>query len=333
MRRAIIFALCILLFELKTYGSISEDNLANLVSAAWKTVPESMDISYTLTTQDFSKNEEQLTREYKKVAAELYPESTPDKQKEFIELNVRKRLESQRDGEKIQFRVRYDKDRQRIDTEAFGFSKTYIEISDKSGHISRLEYHHGTKKVFVRTAEFRDKYSENSDVPMFMTLPPGMAKSIKKAAGDCHQDGSWDPNEAKIERLRSGMADDFSLAIEASPEFPDEKIHIEKILLGGLDKKPLVKTRLVVDKDNYSKVYEYNEILAATGKPIKIEVRSKFDAMDFPHCVAIKEYNAEGNLKLNKLYEIENVQINLSFSNDVFEIDSKSYTVVEQGGK
>lgn len=330
MKKTVFIVLCCCAFETNAYSMVSEEDFSKLAVAVWKTSPESLDISYTLTTYDLGKDEDQLRIEYKKTGLEMYQDKiTPEKLDEFVELNVRKYLESQQEGQKKHIRVRYDKYRQRIDTDTHYSSKTFIEILDNSGKISRFEYDHKTKEALIKTVISRDKYSELSDVPQFWTTPAGMAELVKRAVGDRQKDGFWEPNEIKAGIFCSRGLDNHCFEIKACPESPGKKI-VEDKILSKKTQKPLIKTRLVVDSNDYSKVYEYHIENMNTGTEMMAEIRSNFDSHGFPHKVISKEYDKQGKLRLHLIYEFDNVQINPSFGVDTFEIESKGYTVIDQ---
>jgi hypothetical protein len=310
------------------FGAISEDKIAKFTAAAWKPVPESMDISYTVTTQDFSRSEEQFRSTYKKLFSELYQNVTPERLNQSVELNVQSRMKEQREGKKTKIRIRYDSKQLRIDMLHEPFPKTIIQKEGESGGNYRREYYHSTKELFKKPIESREESSELSKVSGFVTIPDSMATAIQRSVGDRQKDRKWDPNEAKIERLRSGSTDVLSLAIEDNPESPKTKDNVENILFGR-KKKPILKTLVTVDKNDYSIVYDYREILMSTGNLMKTETRSDFDSYGFPHKVVLNEYDNEGKVKLHQVYEIENVHINPSFSDDVFNMESKDYKIVD----
>ncbi len=343
------------------FGKLSREQTTKLLSAAWKTPPESMDIVYFVSQQDYTIDEQELRQRYKKIVEEMYgplqsqTSNEKERRDQTVELNVQRILREQQVGRKVRFHVRYDdKGQQRLDKveatpsrillkgsdkEKFVAGKpldpntpyeySIIDTIDNSGGFRRFELYHLNKTVQKREYNSSTSFSKFEGA-RFMMMPGGPSTILKIKTGDRHKEGGWDPNDIKIDRLCSDSLEGILVSIEPDKNNPDFKVKIE-INICDKNQNPYLNNILICDKNDYSRVYSHEGIILETGQVITKETRSDFDSQGFPHHIVTIEYENTAKIKCLKTYEIESVQINNPIPDEIFDFNPPlNYKIITQ---
>ena len=337
-----------------------------LVAAAWKSPPQSIDITYYSTVKDNTKTEEKLGQIYEGVFdneygldEELNSDMLERKEKE-IQINVDNRLEVLRDR-RTKCRVRFDGNRYRIDNvygspdrtiktipkgivrEEFQpekkldantpFETTWIEIPDLANGFEFYHYSHDHKTLRVEKRERSSYMFINNRNQINNILMIHNAFILRMKLGTRRNNSATEPydiNEPKIRQLCSGTLEGFNVKIIPDENEPDVKDRIE-ISLYNNEKIEFYTSLMICAKDDYSKVYYCQTPNPAMNKsPIFKKTCSNFDAQGFPHNVTQVIYDGKDNVQLQETYKIEDVNVNIPIPKEVFEFNPpESYEVTD----
>jgi len=332
-----------------------------LVAAVWKSPPRSIDVTYYLTAKDNRRTKEDLRKIYKEALdneygpdKELSPDMLERKERE-IQINVDSFLAELQDR-RIKYRVRFDGKRYRIDKvsgspdktilkgtayEEFRpgkkidantpFEMTFIETLTLTNGFELYRYSHGGKNATIERIERSSTIVINNQSQTNSILKMPNASILKMKLGTRKNKlatETYDVNEPKIEQLRSGTLEDFSVKIKPDENEPDVKDRIE-ISLYNNEKIEFYTSLMICAKDDYSKVYYCETPNPATNKPLAFtKTCSNFDAQGIPHNVTQVIYDGKGNVKLHETYQIENVRLNIPIPKEVFEFNPPDNYVV-----
>jgi hypothetical protein len=339
--------------------SPNSEQVRQLVVAAWKQRPDSMDITYYKTFKDLTKDKQEFEHIFQDAFDQMYgPRETlsPAKakyQERMVQLNVERSLKEKEVGRKSKIRIRYEKDRQRIDyvggtpartifkgTEReridhgkrldanTPYTTSVIEVTDQNNVSTRYEYLHKSKIVNIKRIKTRGSSHLINEISEFSMMPVGVAGFLRKKLSDSTGEGSLEPNEIKINRLRLGTLKGIGITIEPDNATLHEAVRIEMILYSAKD-VPVIQVALICDRDDYSRVYSSESRIPASGALIRKETRDNFDFQGFPHKVSVFEYDATGKNTRQELYEVESVFLNTQIPSEDFELSSaKDYRVI-----
>jgi hypothetical protein len=334
------------------YGGLTQQQALKLCDAARKISPESMDITYYRSRQDFSKSEQDIRKLYEKIAFELdgpedHSSVTPEERSKFIEHNVNRYFTTQKEGNKSKFHICYDKSHQRVDYGEYAASKTgsaseplqdtnasykstYIIVPNGQESITRhFTYNDQGKPVLVQTSKGKGGLLDSTLINMNVTtMPANLIKVIKTELGDEGQKGIWEPNEAKIKLICNSADNDSPISVETDPNSPQTRVKIE-IISCNSRRKPFAKSIMICDKNDYSIIYDIRNELSSTGDAINIETRSNFDTQGFPHNITSTEYDNHCQIKQINKYTVQDVVINRTIPDTIFRFDPNEYDIAE----
>jgi len=326
-----------------------------LATAALKTPPRSIDVTYYSTVKDNTKTEEDIRKVYKEVLDSEYgpdeklsPEMLEQKEKE-IKINVDNRLIELRER-RSKCRVRFDGSRYRID-KVYGspdrtiktiqegivrdvfqsekkldtntpFETTWIEIPDANNGFEFYHYNHDLKTVSIEKRKNTQAAIEYGKISYILKMPNAFILQIKLGTRKDNSAGEpYDINETKIKQLCSGTLEGFSVRIRPDPNEPNVKDRIE-ISLYNDEKIEVSKSFMICAKDDYSRVYYFEAANpAADTFPLLTRTCSNFDSQGFPHNVIQVQYDGKGNVQLKETYRIEDIRVNIPIPKEVFEFN------------
>lgn len=341
--------------KLQLLNSAQVQKLAAVVS---KQPPDSMDIIYYKTVRDLSKDRQFFKEIYEEAFTKMYGSEenlTPakaERRNRMIQLNVERSMKEQEVGRKSKMRIRYLKDRQRVDyvggipartifkgteNERFAlgkrldadtpFTTSVVEITDGKNVSTRYKYLHESKSVSIKTIKRRD-VNLTKKISGFSMIPSGVAGILRMKLSGGNSSGVLEPDESTMEQLRLGVFNGLGITIDKAANASDTTVQIEVILYSAKD-VPSLQMAMVCDKDDYSRVHSY-EGRTAGGVLIVRETRDNFDSQGFPHKVSVFTYDAAGKTTRHELYLIERVRLNIQIPPEDFELSSaKDYRVID----
>ena len=335
-----------------------------LATAAWKSPPRSIDVTYYITAKDNTRTEEKLRQIYKGAFDKEYgpdeqlnPDMLERKERE-IQSNVNSQLaEQQQGGQKVKYRVRADGNSYRVDrvygrpertirTSLKGIAREEFQPEKKLDantpfELSAIEtpaptngfecytYFHENKVAEIEKMERSPTTVEDRKISRVLIMPNASILQMKLGAQNNKLvTEPYDINEPKIEQLCSGTLEGISVKIRPDGNEPDAKDRIE-ISLYNNEKIEVYTSLMICAKDDYSKVYYCQTPNPATNKhPIYTKTCSNFDAEGFPHNITEVQYDRKGKVRLHETYKIENVRFNITIPKEVFEFNPPEDYVV-----
>jgi hypothetical protein len=356
----VVLGACLTLDVLGDTGKLPNDEQAmKLVAAVLQEGVESLDVTFYATIIEPDKSESEIRKWADDILEDIYgagempSEAAAERRTRRVEMNVARVLKEQRVGRKMKVRVQIDGTRQRMDM-VFGKPEftifagtnreevvpgkeigadTAFEMTDVKGEdegvYTHVEYLHEAKRAIIRTEA--GKKLERSSIVKLRGMPEEASSMLKRFL--CKKESTsgreiYVPDETQIDKLCSGTLDNMSFRIlpdEGAPEI-NERIEISL----GDEKSPILKTVLVCDKEDYSKVYFYELQNVGANLPILETYRSDFDSNGFAHSSTEIEYDDEGNIKRKLAHRIESVRVNVAIPNEVFEFSPPDgYTVTD----
>jgi hypothetical protein len=335
MKTVLSMAIWILIISDSLAAPISKvptkQQIDKLIDAVCKNPPSSVDITFNVRFFRKPMSEEQIRNMFEDAL------SRPDRPKEKmsdrerkqfekdVKSNMERTLKEQATGVNMRERVRLTGKRERIDRVA-------IKPSDpNSAYNGTFIYSERTIiscYPSMKTVEISQRKGEgisNSDITNIISPPLLGLRSLltdkqQVAAGNCVSSAK------KIDALATiGKIDDTEVSICPEPNATQSKVHIE--LKGN---NGIVRTICVCDKDDYSRAY-YTEIrMPFTGQPLYIRECNDFDVQGIPRNVDVTEYNIDGSLGSQKIYNVEDVNLNPIIPDDVFKFNPpEDYKIVE----
>jgi len=345
----VILGACLTLDVLGDTGKLPNDEQAmKLVAAVLQEGVESLDVTFYATIIEPDKSESEIRRWAEDILEDIYGGGetlsavAAEQRSRSVEMNVTRVLKEQQVGRKMKVRVQIDGNRQRMDM-VFGKPEftifagtnreevlpgkelgadTAFEMTDVKGEdegvYTHVEYFHEGKRAIIRTEA--GKKLERSSIVKLRGMPAAASSMLKRLL--CKKESTvgreiYVPDEIKIDKLCSGTLGNMSVTIlpdEGAPEI-NERIEISL----GDEKSPLLKTILVCDKEDYSRVYFYELRNLGANRPIVQRWCSDFDSNGFAHSSTEIKYDDEGNIKRKLAHRIESVRVNVAIPNEVFE--------------
>jgi len=316
-----------------------------LVAAAWKSPPRSIDVTYYLAVKDKKKTEEHFRKIYKEHFDNEYgpdEELSADmleRKEGKIQENVDYGLAQQKKREKIKYRIRYDGKSCRVDR-VYGspekildantpLETTLIETPAPTVGLELYRYSHNNKSATVEKRERSPITVINNQLNSIVMIPNAVILQMKLGTRkDDLVTEPYDVNETKIKQLCSGTLENFTVKIRPDENEPNAKDRIE-ISLYLDDKIEAFTSLMICAKDDYSKVYYFEDLNSITNKsPIFTRTCSDFDTQGIPHHVTQIQNNGKGDVILHEIYRIENVRVNISIPKEVFEFNPPEDYVV-----
>jgi len=360
MKRVIV----ILLIVFTVNSSIADspalptyEQVVKLVAAAWKSPPQSIDITYYSTVKDNTKTEEKLRQVYEGLFDNEYgpdeglsPEELERKEMD-IQMNVDSELAEQRQGgKKLKYRVRCNGNSYRVDR-VYGspdrtiknilkgivqekflpgkkldtntpFEETFIETPVADNGFELYIYYHERKIASIE--KIKSSRATIEDRKIYNVLKMPNAPILKMKLGTRNNKlvtEPYDINEPKIRQLCTGTLEGFNVKIIPDENEPDVKDRIE-ISLYNDEKIEVLTSLMICAKDDYSKVYYCQTPNPATNKlPIFTRTCSDFDDQGFPHNIIQVQYDGKGNVQIKETYRIEDIRVNIPIPKEVFEFN------------
>lgn len=340
-------------------GNPDAEQIRKLVAAAWKPSPATLDITFYKTSKDLTKDQAYYQQLYEDAFSDMEgprENLSPAKAKirdQAVQLNVDIQLLEKEVGRKHKMRLRYTGDRQRTDfvsgipartvfkgtdrertdpgkplNAGTPYSNTHIELIEKDKDGKRYEYSHEPRTATVQTIKAGNPNLFNT-MAAFALWPAGAAEQLKDKLSRRNPQGERQPDESKLELLRSGRLPDLGLTVEPDPDAPQAKVRIQVAL--GKTAKPIAQVILICDKDDFSKVFVMEWRSPSTGNLIRSETRGDYDPQGYPHTISVVEYDGKGNQTRQELYQIDAVQWNGPIPAEAFRLaDAKAYPVIDR---
>ncbi len=340
-------------------GNPDADQIRKLVAAAWKPSPATLDITFYKTYKDFTKDQAYYQRLYEDAFSDMEgprENLSPAKTKvrdQTVQLNVDMQLLEMEVGRKQKMRLRYTGDRQRTDfvhgipartvfkgtdrermdpdkplNAETPYSNTNIELTEKDKGGKRYEYSHEHRTATVQTIKAGNPNLFNT-MAAFALWPAGASEQLKDKLSRRTPQGERQPDESKLELLRSGLLPVLAVTVEPDTDAPQAKVRIQVAL--GKTAKPIAQVILICDKDDYSKVFVMEARSPSTGNLVLSETRGDYDAQGYPHTISIVGYDGKGNQTRQEFYQIDSVQWNGPIPLEAFQIaDAKAYRVIDR---
>jgi hypothetical protein len=335
-------------FSSEPFQLPSPEQVTKLVDAAWRLPPERMDITYYQLVKSFVKSEREVRESFGEAFCKLRglkQDSLSPKMIEArdrnVEINVQKFLKQQIVGQKSKRRLRFDPNRLRIDftfdnrpeikvhrgqeeetiaAREISFDTPYetsvIQIPDKDSGFFEYNYFHAQKNMQSRKIKNKDMRIRN-EFSRFKIMPDLCVLLLQNALGDM-SDGGYEPNKAKIDNLRLGTLDKLTISIQTDKAVAKDHL---KMIQRDSENNPIYRHEMIVDKDDYAKIYYYEVQNIKTGQPILIRDIEKFDSQGFPDKATIIDYGVDGNILSEKEYTFIDVKIDISIPDVAFDVD------------
>lgn len=343
-----------------TADELGSEQIDKLVKASLKQAPSSMDITFFKTIKDMTKDQADFQKLFDDAFNKLYgprenlSDSEVKVRDQAVQLNVQRQLMEKEAGRTSKMRIRYTKDRQRIDyvngisantilkdlnqvrtdsrnpeSISLPYTKSVIEISDMENANTLREYLHETKAIYLKKIKTKNTSLIN-EILGFAKIPDGMADVLKMKISHPNNQGEPRPDEAKLELLRSGHLSGLRLSLDPCDTEGPNHVRIEMVL-SNTENIPFLQMAMICDKEDYARVYVSEIRQISTGNLVRSETRSNFDSQGFPHKISVDEYDSNGNLTRQYLYQIENVSLNVLIPPKDFQIDGeKEYRVIDR---
>jgi hypothetical protein len=348
MRNVIIIEIAVLCVSItgSASGVITQEQAEKLISAICKPSPSIFDITLNLFLQDYTKNEkdlrERFENKYEKIYGSMTTNLVPDKES-FIRDEITYFMkEQQQGGRKETYRIRFDANNLRTDISYdwacsqikfpdanqnidfnISFDSSIIETPDQNGHFNRYSYDYFIKSSSIEKPTARKSYNRREWIINLALVPPYI--TLKTKLGIPPTEG-YKLNTAQFNQLCSGKLNGINIVIENDEFFPETRDKIKLSFYPENPKRPITKTVIVCDKNDYSRVY-----YCGISKLSLVESTwSDFDSQDYPHNITIMEYDTNVNLKKRVIYQVLDVNLNTPIPKKVFEFNPpKDYEIRE----
>jgi hypothetical protein len=315
-------------------SSPSEEQCEKLAEAIWKNPPSSIDITFNKKIFRKPMSEEKIRRMFEDSFTRINgpkDKMNSEQLRKFektVQMNAERILKEQQVGVNVRKRIRYVGNSQRIDRTTIGpkddnqnnaVSETVApEPNDAYDGTFIVTGQTGIRcypamKVMEISQRKKDQI-ESSDIADIAN-PPLLGLQWLLAEQDSFMGGAYTPSLEKIETLaRTGRVGNTEVRICSEPNAVQTR---DRIQISDVNNQTL-NTIFVCNKNDYSRVYYIEVRMPPTGKPLYIKECNDFDAQGFPHNVSVTEYDLDGNLKKKEIYEIVDVNLNPTISDDVF---------------
>ncbi len=331
---------------------LSSEQCAELIRAAGKAPPKSIDITYWVTVRDYTRTEADFRRLYEQAYTEMHGADEDlkgdalERRNEFVQMNVERVVKEQQEGgRRVKYRIRFDGNRQRIeksnattpalpktaavDANAF-YETSIIEVTGPNDVSERYVYSHSGRGATRQIVRRREPF-EDSKIMEFVQMPA--ARLLRRELG-VHEEGTrpgatWIVDPQKREQLGTGMVGSMRVTIQPDSNAPNERERIELRWTNDRSKSH-ARSIMVCAKGDYSRVYQYESRIGETGPIGQTRTCRDFDAQGFPHHVTMTEYDGQGKVRLQEDYQIEKVSLNTPIPDAVFQFaPPKGYVVTD----
>jgi hypothetical protein len=350
MRNVIIIEIAVLCVSItgSASGVITQEQAEKLISAICKPSPSIFDITFNLFLQDYTKNEkdlrERFENKYEKIYGSMATNLVPDKES-FIRDQITYFMKKQQQGgRKEAYRIRFDANNIRTDVSYswpcsrinipdenqnkqtdfnIPFDSSIIETLDQNGHFKRYSYDYFIKSASILKSTAGKNYNRREWIRNLALVPPYI--TLKTKLGIPPTQG-YKLNTAQFNQLCSGKLNGINIVIENDEFFPETRDKIKLSFYPENPKRPITKTVIVCDKNDYSRVY-----YCGISKLSLVErTWSDFDSQNYPHNITRMEYDTNGILKERVIYQILDANLNTPFPKEVFEFNPpKDYEIRE----
>ncbi|HRT24683.1 MAG TPA: HEAT repeat domain-containing protein [Anaerohalosphaeraceae bacterium] len=316
---------------------ILPEQVERLVHAAWKEPFQSIDATLYIHIQQALESEESIRLRHESGLQKSYgsQENLSDERRESRERNLRRNIErdlqEQAAGRRVKQRVRLSGVNRRIDQiilypEMVFFQGTSYEEKQpatSAGPDTPYEitivttekgvclFAHDNHCVWIFA---RRQRPETHDLQKFYTpanLLQGILGSISAGSGTIEAK----PDPDKLRRLEETGCVGDGICVKLLPD-PNEPAGRTQIQVYNPDGLFLL---LIVDREDYSKVYTQKMWFPKTGLLFLHNQFSEYDKQGFPHFIVLTEYKIDGTLNKKKTYHIENIILNPEIPPEVFD--------------
>jgi hypothetical protein len=320
-------------------ADIRPEQAEKLVSAVCKPSPSCFDITFNMFLQDYTKNEKDLREKfestYERIYGSMAANLAPDKES-FIRDQIAYFMKRQQQGEHMEaYKIRFDANNLRTDDSYswacspinihdgnqnkqtdfnIPFDSSIIEASDQNGYFNRYFYDHSFKSASTKKPTARKNQNTREWIRNLALVTPYI--TLKTKLGIPPTEG-YKLNTARFNQLCSGKLNGINIVIENDDLFPETRDKIKLSFYPENPKRPVTKTVIVCDKNDYSRVY-----YCGTSKLSLTESTwSDFDSQGYPHNITKMEYGTDGNLKKCVIYQVLDVHLNTPIPKEVFEFN------------
>ncbi len=312
---------------------IGDEQINRLLEAVWKQEVNSIDAVVYLHINTPPETEDALRRKHEKILQRAMgsPENLELQRESFnrnVQKNTEKEMQEQKKGRNFKERIRIDGKNERIDSTnilpemillkgtPYEEKKPATVITDdtpyettniKSGS-KNYGIFHKVRKVYI----YPRKDSSKDDIRQFSSSLNRLQPFLGVYEGPERPQYLPDPDKMQKIKETGFLGQDASLSILPDPNNPDKNVRIEITIRGK------VSLSVIADSKDYSKVYEF---AVYNPKIDKLLVRQIFNNYKngYPYYVQITEYDLAGNMKEQKTYTFEKVDLNPEIAPDVFE--------------
>lgn len=319
--------------------------IMKLAAAAWKEPIQSIDATYYVTVRKTPRTVDEIEASFLKSLSQIYGNASqvPD---DVVEMNVSRALEEQKEGMKRKERLRSKGYKEKKDVVYAIPDYTMFPGTDLQRKVSGKKLEHDTPYDSTRirkiennilteiginlqekTALIQNQSLDSSNgftlssVFNMAMMPKEVIQVLQVAMGNKNSlvDETYLPDEDKIERILLGDTNDLSIKLQNDTKSDQSR---DKIAIDLLNEDLAGLSMVIVcDKQDYSKVFEFECRFQPSNQLLIKRVCNDFDANGFPHYFQIAEYTYDGNLKAEITYKFEEVYLNTPIEDDVFEFN------------
>jgi hypothetical protein len=132
------------------------------------------------------------------------------------------------------------------------------------------------------------------------------------------QNGSYEPDETKIEKLKSGALESINIDIQPDKDAPETRDKIKVEFINPSKQTTMIFTMICSRKD-YSIVYNCESHNLSTGELVFERRADNFDSQGFPHNFIEIQYDNSGQVNFSDEFRIESVSLNKPIPSEAFE--------------
>jgi len=328
----------------ETANRINETQARNLISAAWKRPATSIDVMIYKEVKKRARNIELIRKEVERELKEVEQQFENLKNEGIIiekidlENEVKKRVAAYNQPKLFKEQIRIDGYLYRLDQTSIksdinvgpevDVHRTYVNCGNKEKNdYTHFCYDHEYKQAIIDNSK-KTVWREHR-VNEWIGIPKEVSELLKKASGTRGSESGDDtliPSIDAIPKLINGEIDGFGI------EFDEAEIDnhaADKIImtLGPQNKKVCC---LIVDKEDYSRVHNYEIYNLLTGSLLKRREAKEFDEEGYPRQIYTITYNNLGKIIEEERIVVENVDLEPVLSDDLFKFNVPSgYTMID----
>lgn len=336
-KTAILFIMfvCLIIGGNSEAGELSREQVMKLTEAIWRNPASSIDITFY---RELKKS--MLSEEDARKKAEIVYEPPGDTQtEEEKELEIQKIVKEILDGAKPKFMEA----RIRIKEHLYRFDQTVITLKTDNQPETRREFtyvNRGNPKEKDYTHFFYDHKSKYAtifnnkhmwskhEMLDYIGLPKSLRAILRKLLGERAEDnlGVLMPSADKIENLIKGELEDLEISTAKIPAQQSVKLDF---VFPKISENVIYS--IIVDENDYLKVFNYNAFDLETGILLSERKCDNFNSDNYPQQIQLSEYDRKGNLKKEEKVGVMEIMINPSFSPKTFSLEVPSdYTLFDQ---